>query len=122
MTKWLPFILAGLCALVLPRKAMAQEGEIRAEPNPCRIEGNRHDCDTSIVWHTRGVEHAKVFVVAEGRHPGKEKEFGASTSCEPGRCRASWIEDETRYTFQLVDFSHGDRGRVLASVVVTGGH
>lgn len=104
---------------------MAQEpwGEMHADPNPCRMEHDRKDCTVSLAWHTRGVERAKVFVVAEGRHPGAERTFSDSKNCEPGQCMASWIEPETRYTFQLVDFSHGDRGRVLANVVVTGeGH
>ena len=96
-------------------------GNISAEPNPCRIEPGQHDCVTHLAWNTQGVERAKVFVVAEGRHPGAEREFGTTLSCEPRKCRAPWIEPETRYTFNLVDFSHGDRGRVLASVVVTAG-
>ncbi len=102
---------------------MAQEpvGEIRAEPNPCRMQPGRHNCDTVIAWQTSGVRRAKVFVTTEGRHPGAEREFGDAVSCAPGSCRAPWIEDDTRYTFTLVDFSRGDRGHVLASVVVTSG-
>jgi hypothetical protein len=96
-------------------------GDIRAEPNPCHIDGGRHECAVSLVWHTMGVDKAKVFVVAEGKHPGAERIFSDSTNCEPGNCRATWIEDDTRYTFNLVDFSHGDRGYVLGSVVVTAG-
>ena len=111
---------AGLWALVLSGSAKAQEGEIRAEPNPCRIEGGRNHCTTHLTWHTRGVERAKVFVVGEGRHPAAEKEFSTATHCEERNCRAPWIEPDTRYTFTLVDFTHGDRGRVLGKVVVTG--
>jgi hypothetical protein len=73
-----------------------------------------------LIWHTRGIERAKVFVVAEGRHPAAEKEFSAASHCEERNCRAPWIEPETRYTFTLVDFTHGDRGRVLGTVTVTG--
>ncbi len=93
-------------------------GTISADPNPCRIRGGERECETSIIWQTRGVERAKVFVTAEGRNRQVEKEFSASPNCEPGRCRAGWIAPETRYLFQLVDFSRGDRGRVLASVTV----
>lgn len=120
MKRWL-ICFAGMCAWMLPGTLSAQEpvGWIRAEPNPCRAEHDR--CETSLVWHTEGVERAKVFVTAEGRHPGAEREFSASRSCEPGQCRAPWIEPETRYTFVLVDFTHGDRGHVLASVLVTAG-
>jgi hypothetical protein len=60
-----------------------------------------------------------VFVVAEGRYPGAEREFGTTLSCEPHQCRAPWIEPDTRYTFQLYDYSRGDRGRLLSTVVVT---
>lgn len=111
----------GLCAWMLPSWANAQpSGEMRAEPNPCRLEG-QHECTVSLIWHTRGVAKAKVFVVAEGKHPAAERVFSDSTSCEPGSCRATWIENDTRYTFNLVDFSRGDRGSVLASVTVTAG-
>jgi hypothetical protein len=118
----LSICLMAMCAWMLPARLHAQPaGEIRAEPNPCRIEGGRHDCAVSLMWHTRGVERAKVFVVAEGKHPGAEREFSGATSCEIGTCTAPWIEDGTRYIFQLVDFTHGDRGNVLGSVVVTAG-
>lgn len=95
-------------------------GRIEAEPNPCRIRRGEKDCVSFINWETRGVERAKVIVIAEGRHTDKEREFGSSLSCDTRRCRAPWIAPDTRYTFQLIDFSHGDRGRVLASVTVTG--
>jgi hypothetical protein len=103
--------------------AMAQEpvGEMRAEPNPCRIEGGRHDCTTWVAWRTQSVGRARVFVLAEGKHPGAEREFSGASSCEPHQCQAPWIEDDTRYTFTLVDFTRGDRGHVLASVLVTAG-
>jgi hypothetical protein len=90
---------------------------MRAEPNPCRLEGH-HECTVSLVWETRGVRRAKVFVVAEGKHPASERTFSDSAECAPGKCMATWIENDTRYTFQLVDFSRGDRGNVLASVTV----
>jgi hypothetical protein len=114
--------LTGVCAWLLPSGAYAQPaGDIRAEPNPCRIQGGNHECTVSLMWHTRGVERAKVFVVAEGKHPGAERTFSDSKSCEPGNCTATWIEDDTRYTFALVDFTRGDRGNLLASVLVTAG-
>jgi hypothetical protein len=94
-------------------------GRINADPNPCRLQGG-HDCTAFITWETHGVERAKVFVTAEGRHRAEEKMFSESKSCEPGRCPANWIGPETRYTFQLIDFTRGDRGAVLASVTVTG--
>ncbi len=120
MTKWLLSVCIGaLCTIATMQKAQAQDGEIRAEPNPCRIEAGRNDCTSHLTWHTRGIERAKVFVVGEGRHPAREKEFSTSSSCEGRNCRAPWIEPDTRYTFTLVDFTHGDRGRVLGSVVVT---
>jgi hypothetical protein len=93
-------------------------GTITADPNPCRIRRDEPNCTASISWETRGVERARVFVTAEGRNRAEEKEFSTEANCEPGRCRATWISPETRYTFQLVDFSRGDRGRVLASVTV----
>jgi len=95
-------------------------GTIMAEPNPCRIRRDERECTTFLTWETRGVDRAKVFVIAEGFRSESEREFSASANCEPGRCRAPWIAPRTRYTFQLVDFTRGDRGRVLASVVVTG--
>ena len=114
--------LAGVAVYVVTVQGMAQQpyGTIQADPNPCRIEHERHDCSVSLTWHTEGVERAKVFVTGEGRHPAPERVFSDSRSCdEPGRCMAPWIENDTRYTFQLVDFTHGDRGRVLASVTVS---
>jgi hypothetical protein len=107
--------ISGVCAF-------AQEpwGSIDAEPNPCRIEPGTNECTSFIRWETRGVDRAKVFVTSEGRRSEQEREFGASLSCETRRCRAPWINADTTYTFQLVDFTRGDRGRVLASVVVTG--
>ncbi len=115
-------ILAGLGIFLLPAIMTAEEpwGEIKAEPNPCRIEPGREECTARLVWHTRGVEKAKVFVTAKGRKEIKEREFSASRECEGDRCIAPWISHHTTYTFQLFDFSRGDRGRLLASVTVTG--
>jgi hypothetical protein len=115
-------LLGGLCVFLLPAVITAEEpwGEIRAEPNPCRIEPGREECTTHLTWHTRGIEKAKVFVIAQGRREFKEKEFSASRNCEGHDCRAPWISHHTKYTFQLFDFTRGDRGRLLASVTVTG--
>lgn len=124
MRTWqLLFLITGIGGWILPGRGMAQEpwGTIGAEPNPCRIEPGRNECTSFIHWETRGVERAKVFVTSEGRHHQVESEFGASLSCETQRCRAPWINADTTYTFQLVDFTRGDRGRVLASVTVTAG-
>ena len=95
-------------------------GTISADPNPCRIRRDEKTCTASISWQTRGVERAKVFVTSEGRRSDAEHEFSTEANCEPGRCRAPWISPDTRYTFQVIDFSRGDRGRVLASVTVRG--
>ena len=92
-------------------------GGIQANPNPCRIPPGKVDCTTELQWFTVGVEHARVYVTAEGRKASPEKEFGTGRACE--RCEASWIAEGTRYLFTLYDFSSGSRGRALASVVVT---
>lgn len=116
------FVLAaGVCLWMAPEAARSQEpsGSINADPNPCRIVPGRHECTTYIRWDTTGVRRAKVFVTAEGRHKDVEKEFGAAERCEGEKCRAPWIREGTRYLFQLIDFSRGDRGRVLSSVTVT---
>lgn len=122
MQKRLLILSAGLCGFLLPTIVTAQEprGEIRAEPNPCRIEPGREECTTRITWHTRGVEKAKVFVTSKGRREFKQREFGASRECEGDRCLAPWITHHATYTFELYDFTRDDRGRLLASVVVTG--
>lgn len=120
MPKWLPLLLiAGACGLVVPTHAQAQEGTMSADPNPCRVRPGRNECTSFIRWQTRGVSRAKVFVTAEGRHKEVEHEFSASPNCETRRCKAPWISPGTTYTFQLVDYTRGDRGRVLASVTVT---
>ena len=122
MQKRLLILLAGLGVFLLPAVITAEEpwGEIRAEPNPCRIEPGREECTSHLTWHTRGVEKAKVFVTAKGRKEFKEREFSASRECEGERCAAPWITHHNTYTFQLFDFTRGDRGRLLASVTVTG--
>ena len=115
-------IIAGFCMFLVPAFVTAEEpwGEIRAEPNPCRIEEGREECTSHITWHTRGVERARVFVTAQGRREFKEREFSTERECEGDRCRAPWITHHNTYTFQLFDFTRGDRGRLLASVTVTG--
>jgi hypothetical protein len=115
-------ILAGICFWLTPHTAVAQEptGRMEAEPNPCIIHQGQDMCETFIRWQTRGVQAAKVFVVAEGRHEAKEAEFRASTRCEGHDCRANWIRPDTKYKFELFDFTRGDRGRKLAEVVVYG--
>jgi hypothetical protein len=114
--------MVAFCGIVVPTEVVAQGpwGEIRAEPNPCRIEPGREECTSHVTWHTRGVERAKVFVTSRGRREEKEREFGDGRECESERCRAGWIRPETTYTFQLFDFTRGDRGRLLSSVTVTG--
>jgi len=94
-----------------------RSGVISATPNPCRIEPGKADCTTYLRWSTTGAEHAQVWVKTEGAKPSPEKEFGTGRTCE--KCGASWIEAGTRYLFTLYDFSTGNRGRALASVVVT---
>ena len=97
--------------------AWAATGTISANPNPCEIAPGAHDCTTFVAWSTRGVQHARVYVQAEGKKPSPEREFGAETAC--ANCKANWIEAESRYIFTLVDFSAGRRGEVLATVTVT---
>lgn len=106
--------------LMAPRAGEAQgpSGEIRAEPNPCHIEPGKDECTTHLIWHTRGVEHAKVFVTAKGRKVLEEREFSDSRNCEGHNCRAPWIEHGSVYKFQLFDFTRGDRGRMLGEVEV----
>jgi hypothetical protein len=115
-------IIASFSMFLLPAFVTAQEprGEIRAEPNPCRIEPGREECTVRLVWHTQGVERAKVFVTAKGRKEFEEREFSDSRECEGDRCRAPWITHHNTYTFQLFDFTRGDRGRLLSEVTVTG--
>jgi hypothetical protein len=119
MRKWqFLFLVSSVYGWAQPSATMT------AEPNPCRIERGESECTSFIRWDTQGVERAKVFVTAEGTHKFVEKEFSTSASCESHRCRAPWINNDTKYTFQLFDFTRGDRGRLLASVVVfaEGGH
>jgi len=122
LQKRLLILLAGLGVFLIPAVITAEEpwGEMRAEPNPCRIEPGREECTTHIIWHTRGVERAKVFVTSVGRKEEKEHLFSTERSCEGDRCRAPWISHHTNYTFQLFDFTRGDRGKLLASITVKG--
>lgn len=121
MKKRFLLLVGGLCACLFPFVLTAQEpwGELRAEPNPCRLDG-REECTVFLHWHTRGVERAKVFVTAEGRGTFKEREFSESRECEGDRCAAPWITHHTKYIFQLFDFTRGDRGRLLSSIEVRG--
>ena len=122
MNKRFLLLLAGWCLLLLPVAARAEEpwGEINAEPNPCHIDHGAKECTTFLHWHTRGVEKAKVFVTSVGRKESREHVFSDSRECDGDHCRAPWITHHTTYTFQLFDYTRGDRGRMLASVVVTG--
>jgi hypothetical protein len=115
-------IIASFSMFLLPAFVTAQEpwGEIKAEPNPCRIREGSEECTVRLIWHTRGIEKAKVFVTAKGRKEFKEREFSASRECEGDRCIANWITHHNTYTFQLFDFTRGDRGRLLSEVIVTG--
>ncbi len=114
-------LLVALGVFLIPAVVTAQEpfGEMRAEPNPCKIEAGREECTTHLVWHTRGVTRARVYVTAEGGKGFKERVFSDSANCEGDKCSAPWITHHTTYTFQLFDFTKGDRGRLLASVTVT---
>jgi len=121
MKKWGFLLFLGACAFLTPLHLKAQEpwARIEAEPNPCHMRPGREECTTFVRWETGGVRRVKVFVTAEGRHKFVEREFGRTLVCETHRCRAPWINLETRYTFTVVDFSRGDRGRVLATTTVT---
>ena len=89
-------------------------GNISANPNPCVIV-RQSTCTTYVSWSTKGVEHARVYAIAEGSRGREEKEFSASRSCE--KCEAQWIEKTA--TFTLYDYSSGNRGRALGTVTVT---
>jgi hypothetical protein len=119
MKNWQFLLITGICGWLLPGHLNAQEGTMSAEPNPCRIEPGESQCTSFIRWDTRGVERAKVFVTSEGPRREVEHEFSTEVSCESRRCRAPWISRDTTYTFQLFDFTRGDRGRLLASITVT---
>jgi hypothetical protein len=97
--------------------AGGMSGVITAAPNPCRIPPGKVDCTAVLTWSTVGAEHARVYVAVEGGKPSPEREFGTGRSCE--KCTASWIAEGDRYRFTLYDWSTGNRGRALASVVVT---
>jgi len=117
-------LLTAVCGFVLPRNAMAQGpwGEMSADPNPCRIEPGHEECTAHIRWKTRNVERVKVFVTSEGKHHEVEHEFSTQLHCEEHNCRAPWISADTRYKFELFDFTKGDRGRLLGTVTVRGEH
>lgn len=92
--------------------------EISAAPNPCRVRPGRSDCATFVRWRTTGIDHVRVYVVAEGERGAAEKEFASAHDCE--RCEANWIAPRTRYTFTIYKVSPRGRERALGSVVVTG--
>ena len=122
MRKRLLILATGLWGFLLPAIITADEpwGEIKAEPNPCRIEPGKRECTSHITWRTRGVEKAKVWVTSKGRKETKAHDFGDSLSCESERCRAPWITADTKFIFQLWEFHGNVRGRLLSSVEVTG--
>ena len=109
--------IAAMAFVVALGPVWAATGTISANPNPCEIAPGAHDCTTSVAWSTHGVQHARVYVQAEGKKASPEREFGAETAC--ANCKANWIEADTRYIFTLVDFSMGKRGEVLGTVTVT---
>jgi hypothetical protein len=109
--------IAAMAFLGVVGPVWAATGTISANPNPCEIAPGAHDCTTYVTWSTEGVQHARVYVQAEGKGGTPEREFGAETAC--AKCGASWIEAGARYIFTLVDFSTGSRGAVLATVTVT---
>jgi hypothetical protein len=113
----------GVKAVNAPGAAVEKRasGTINASPNPCRIQPGAAICTTYITWHAEGVEHARVYVAAEGKKTIPEKEFANGRSCEGEKCPASWIEEGDKYVFTLFDTSSGSKGRALASVTVTAG-
>jgi hypothetical protein len=92
-------------------------GTISASPNPCVIERGQKACTTHLTWSSQGVQHARVYVVAQGSRGREENLFSGSRTCE--KCDAPWIEKNT-YTFTLYDYSTENRGRALATVTVIG--
>jgi hypothetical protein len=121
MRVWkLSLLIAGVCGWLAPARVTAQvSGAISADPNPCKIATGQRECTTYLHWNTRGAQSVKVFVTAEGKHSFVEKEFSTVLNCEGEKCRAPWITDNTKFLFQLVDFSSGSRGKVISSVWVT---
>jgi hypothetical protein len=111
----------GACGWLVSGLVLAQEpsGTISADPNPCKIAAGQRECTTYVRWQTHGATHAKVYVTAEGKHSDVEKEFSTMLNCEGERCRVPWITDNTKFLFQLYDFSKGTRGKLLGSVTVT---
>jgi hypothetical protein len=122
MRNRLLILITGVCGFLLPAYVMAEEpwGEIKAEPNPCKIARGQRECTSHITWSTRGVEKAKVWVTSKNKKETKEHDFGDGLKCETERCKAPWITADTRYTFQLWEFIGNTRGKLLASVEVTG--
>jgi hypothetical protein len=94
-------------------------GTINASPNPCRIQQGAMKCTSYITWHAEGVQHARVYVMAEGKRTIPEKEFANGRNCIGEKCPAEWIEGATRYVFTLFDTSSGEKVRALAKVTVT---
>lgn len=112
---------AGVTAAYAPGAAVESgaSGTISAGPNPCQIQPGALKCTSYITWHAAGVQHAMVYVTAEGKRTIPEKEFASARSCEGQKCPADWIEDNTRYVFTLFDTSSGAKVRALATVTVT---
>ena len=110
----LTVLLGGSLVPLCMRAAAEPSGTISANPNPCVIV-RQSTCTTYVSWSTKGVEHARVYAVAEGSRGREEKEFSASRSCE--KCEAQWIEKTV--TFTLYDYSSGSRGRAMGTVIVT---
>jgi len=92
-------------------------GTIQASPNPCRIPPGKMDCTVYVTWSAEGVQHARVYVTAEGKKTIGEKEFASSRSCEGQQCPASWIEagalhvHAIRYFFGHQGARPGERDR-----------
>lgn len=122
MRKQLWILIIGALGFLIPAGNGAEEpwGEIKASPNPCKIAAGQLECTSYITWHTRGVKKAKVWVTSKNRRETKERDFGDMLSCEGQRCRASWIKADDTYVFQLWEFNKNVRGKMLASVEVTG--
>jgi hypothetical protein len=91
-------------------------GTITASPNPCHIAAGKVDCTTYLTWSSTG-PHARVYVSSTGKDNSGEREF--ATGHARDKVSATWIGAGTTYTFTLIDWSSGSRGRNLASVTVT---
>ena len=114
-------LIGALGTIAFSSRAWAQPAStITASPNPCVIPRGAATCTSYINWITQEATAARVFVL--GPHTGGtwETNFADSLACEADRCPAPWIKRGNSYVFTLYDYSSGRRGRVLASVTVTG--